>query len=231
MSEGEYRFRSAMFGFHRQDVIRYIQSIHRDYAERLGTLEKSLEAECQARSAVEEKESLAGQEAAAAGETAQRAQAGMDKAVAELDAACRERDELRLRLQVKEKELADLQEAADRMAPAARAYEALKEKTATIELEAHSRAETIVREGERQAERTRQEVTAWMRRVESSYGRLRSDVAATLAHAAGELERSQRSLDGVTAELDEHGAQLRELMGEPGKPGPVKPVWPSGPKA
>lgn len=211
MGTGEHRFRSAAFGFNRQDVVNYIESVHKDYAAKLRELEERLNKERQERSAVEEKQSLAGQEAAAAGEDAQRAKEDMARAVEELGTARREREELRLRLQTLEKEYADLQEAADRMAPAARAYEALKDKAASIELEAHSRAETIVQEGERQAERTRREVAAWMRKVESSYTRLKSDVAATLSHAVGELDRTGRSLDEVAVEMEHHGARLHAM--------------------
>lgn len=228
MGAGEQRFRSAAFGFNRQDVVSYIESVHRDYATKLREMEDRLSKERQERSAVEEKQSLAGQEAAAAGEDAQRAKESMLRAMEELEAARRERDELQLRLQAMEKEYADLQEAADRMAPAARAYEALKDKAASIELEAHGRAETIVQEGERQAERTRREVAAWMRKVESSYTRLKSDVAATLTHAVGELDRTGRSLDEVAVEMEHHGARLHAMTQDEETPRPAAPK-PLGP--
>lgn len=222
MDMGEHRFRSAAFGFNRQDVVSYIESVHKQYAAKLREMEDQLSKERQERSAMAEKESLAGQEAAAAGEDAQRAKENMARAMEELEAAHRERDELKLRLQTMEKEYADLQEAADRMAPAARAYEALKDKAASIELEARSRAETVVQEGERQAERTRREVAAWMRKVESSYTRLKSDVAATLTHAVGELDRTGRSLDEVAVEMEHHGARLHAMTQED----PTKPTTP-----
>lgn len=225
MDMGEHRFRSAAFGFNRQDVVSYIESVHKQYAAKLREMEEQLSKERQERSAMEEKESLAGQEAAAAGEDAQRAKENMARAMEELEAAHRERDELKLRLQTMEKEYAELQEAADRMAPAARAYEALKDKAASIELEARSRAETVVQEGERQAERTRREVAAWMRKVESSYTRLKSDVAATLTHAVGELDRTGRSLDEVAVEMEHHGARLHAMTQEdPTKPATPRPL-------
>lgn len=214
MSAGEYRFRGAAFGFNRQDVIHYIEAIHRDYAAQLQSLKKDLEWEQGQRSQVEEKGSLASQEAVAAGKDAQRCKEELTKALDELQEVQRQREELRLKLKAAQEELDALQTAADRMAPAARAYETLKEKAADIELDAHKRAQTIVKEGEAQAELTRQRVADWVRQVESSYARLRSDVAATLAHVSSELGRTADSLKSVTAELDGHGQQLRDLAGE-----------------
>lgn len=214
MSAGEYRFRGSAFGFNRQDVIHYIEAIHRDYAAQLQSLKKDLEWEQGQRSQVEEKGSLASQEAVAAGKDAQRSKEELTKVLDELQEAQRQREELRLKLKAAQEELDALQTAADRMAPAARAYETLKEKAADIELDAHKRAQTIIKEGEAQAALTRRRVEDWVRQVESSYSRLRADVAATLAHVSSELGRTADSLQSVTAELDGHGQQLRSLAGE-----------------
>lgn len=222
MSAGEYRFRSSPFGFNRQDVIHYIEAIHRDYAAQLQSLKKDLEWEQGQRSQVEEQGSLASQEAVAAGKDAQRSKEELTKVLDELQEAQRQREELRLKLKAAQEELDALQMAADRMAPAARAYETLKEKAADIELDAHKRAQTIIKEGEAQAELTRRQVEDWVRQVESSYSRLRADVAATLAHVSSELGRTADSLQNVTAELDGHGQQLHSLAGEQAKEPPKK---------
>lgn len=212
MSADEYRFRSAAFGFNRQDVIHYIEAMHRDHAAQLQSVKKELEWERGQRSQVEEQGSLASEEAAAAGKDAQRRKEELERALEELQEAQRQREDLRLRLQATQQDLVALQEAADRMAPSARAYEALKERAAGIELDAHNRAQVIIKEGEAQAAQTRQRVADWLRQVESSYARLRADAAATLSHTTAELERTVRSLDGVTAELDSHGKQLVDVV-------------------
>ena len=213
-SAGEYRFRSSFLGFNRQDVIHYIEAIHRDYAAQLASSKQDLERERSQRSQVEEQGSLASEEAVAAGKDAQRSKEELSRVLAELQEVQRQREELRLKLKAAQEDLDALQAAADRMAPAARAYESLKEKAAGIELDAHNRAQAIIREGEAEAAQTRQKVADWLRQVESSYGRLRSDVAATLAHAGGELERTIRSLDAVTAELESHAQDLKAIAGE-----------------
>lgn len=214
MSAGEYRFRGSAFGFNRQDVLQYIEAMHRDYAAQLASLKQDLDWEKGQRSQVEEQGSLASEEAAAAGKDAQRSKEELSRCQEELQETQREREELRLRLKALQEELAALQEAAERMAPAAKAYETLKEKAASIELDAHNRAQGIIREGEEEAAEIRRRMADWLRQVESSYARLRADVAATLSHTATELERTVRSLDGVTAELDTHGEQLRAIAAE-----------------
>ena len=165
MSVGEYHFRSAAMGFNRKDVLGYIEAVHRDHAAQLQSLKKDLEQERTQRSQVEEQGSLANEEAAAAGKDAQRCKEELEKVMAELRDAQSQREELRLRLQATQAELAALQEAADRMAPAAKAYEALKEKAATIELDAHNRAQVIIKQGEADAAQLRGRAADWLRQV------------------------------------------------------------------
>ncbi len=212
MSVGEYRFRGSMFGFNRQDVLKYIEAVHKDHAAQLQSLKEDLERERDQRSQVEEQGSLANEEAAAAGQDAQRYKEELEQALKELRQTQSQREDLRLRLQSAQEDLAALQKAADRMAPAAKAYEALKEKAAGIELDAHNRAQVIVKQGEEEAAEIRRRMADWLRQVESSYARLRSDVAATLSNASTQLERTVRSLDGVNAELDAHGKRLTDIM-------------------
>lgn len=219
MSGGEYRFRGSFFGFNRQDVMRYVETVHKEYAAKLAAAKEDLEQERSQRSQVEEKGSLASEEAAAAGKDAQRSKEELNQALEELRETQRQREELRLKLKAVTEDLEKLQEAADRMAPAARAYEALKDRAAGIELDAHNRAQVIIREGEAQAAQTREKVAQWLGQVESSYGRLRSDVSATLAHAGSELERAVQSLDAVNAELESHAKDLKGIADVPPQSG------------
>ncbi len=197
MDEAEHRFRTAAFGFNRQDVVHYIESIHREYAEQLESLRQELEREQSRRTEIAQQGSVATQAASAADKDAQRAREELEQALAQLREAQSQRDDLQLRLQVTERDFADLQKAAERMAPAARSYEMLKDKAATIELDAHNRAQVILKSGQEQADRTHREVQEWLRQVESSYERLKADVAATLTHAVAELDRTGKSLDQV----------------------------------
>ena len=158
MSATEHRFRTAAFGFNRQDVMQYIEAVHKDYAARIKSVKGELEQERDQRSSLEEQGSLASSEAQAAEKAAQRSKEELEEVRRALLEAQRERDSLQLQLQAAQQDLAVLQEAADRMAPAARAYETLKDKAAGIELDAHKRAQVIVKAGEEEAAQTRRKV-------------------------------------------------------------------------
>lgn len=214
MSATEHRFRTAAFGFNRQDVMQYIEAVHREYAAQLKSMKEELARERDQRSDLEEQGSLASTEAQAAEKAAQRSKEELEEAREALAEAQRERDSLRLQLQAAQQDLTALQEAADRMAPAARAYETLKDKAAGIELDAHKRAQVIIKAGEEEAAQTRREVAQWLRQAQSSYARLCADVSATLSHATAEMERTSRSLSAVTSELDEHGKRLEDIAVE-----------------
>lgn len=225
MSVAEHRFRTAAFGFNRQDVMQYIEAVHRDYAAQIKGVKGELARERDQRSSLEEQGSLASSEAQAAEKAAQRSREELAEVRATLAETQRERDSLRLQLQAAQQDLKDLQEAADRMAPAARAYETLKDKAAGIELDAHKRAQVIVKAGEDEAAQTRRKVAQWLRQAQSSYARLCGDVSATLSHATAEMDRTAKSLDAVSAELEDHGRRLEDIAveAENGVGGPVPP--------
>ena len=214
MSTAEHHFRTAAFGFNRQDVMQYIEAVHRDYAAKIKGIKDDLAHERDQRSTLEEQGSLASSEAQAAEKTAQRLTAELDEVRQALQQAQQERDSLRLQLQATKQDMAALQEAADRMAPAARAYETLKDKAAGIELDAHKRAQIIIKAGEEEAAQTRRKVAQWLRQAQSSYARLCGDVSATLSHATAEMERTSRSLNAVSSELSDHGQQLEHIAAE-----------------
>ena len=81
-----------------------------------------------------------------------------------------------------------------------------------MELEAHRRAQLIENEARGKARETLQKLEQWLGRVQSDYDRLRTDLDATISHAAGELERVGKSLGGLTAEFDQHDAALEQLL-------------------
>ena len=71
--------------------------------------------------------------------------------------------------------------------------EAIKDRTAGIELDAHCRAQAVEAAAQVQVEKTKREVEQWIAKVQESYDRMRSDIDATISHASGELERVRHS--------------------------------------
>ena len=108
--------------------------------------------------------------------------------------------------------LGALKDKAARWESGAKAYAELKDRTATIELEAHQRARAIEKEAEEKARRAREAAEQLLCRIRSGYERLRTDVDATITHASGELGRVDKALECVKAEFAEHDAALEQLL-------------------
>lgn len=199
--EMEQQFRNAVVGgFHRQDVLTYIETTVRAHAQDVENLNAQLE---KAQKKAEEAQMRAVLAEGHAAELEPRA-AQMEKATAELE-------EKRSLLAATERELRELKAALAAAAPKAEAYDAVKDKTAGIELEAHQRARQILEQAECRAKLVYDESSQWLTRVRSSYERLRTDVGATITHTAGELERAGKALAGANQEFREHDKAMKAL--------------------
>ncbi|MDD5939048.1 MAG: hypothetical protein PUC36_08615 [Clostridiales bacterium] len=233
MGEDQLQFRTAAFGgFQKQDVLAYLETSAREQHEKLSALQRELE---EMKTAKE-----AGEAALAARERDLREK---EKALAareeELEKLKQEKEELSDRLKDREDELdgqlarirelegqvEQLSAQVKKLTPAASAYEGLKDRTAGIELEAHSRAQEIEREAEQRTRKTRAELEGWFAKLQAAYDRLRSDLDASLARTGEELSRVEQGLNGISAEFDAQGSALTELRKEvEGVTGPKAPT-------
>lgn len=206
-------FRGAVVGgFNRQDVLNYIESSARETGARLTLLQKEMEknrlakeTQAQELSVFKERAESLQQELEALRKDYEASSAALSEAREELD---REKEEHSLLA----KEFSLLKEKAARWETGASAYAELKDRTATIELEAHQRAQTIESQAEEKAQRIRTAAEQILHRVQAGYGRLRGDLDATIAHASGEMGRVDKALDQVRAEFVEHDAALEKLL-------------------
>ena len=208
----EQQFRSAvMGGFNKQDVLTYIENSVKTHIEEMNQLREELErvrqesedALLQARK--EGKEALERAETAEAkvAELAPRA-AQMEKSTAELEAK-------RSSLAAAEREIKQLHAKLAELTPKAEAYDAVKEKTAGIELEAHQRAKAVMDEAKRNAENIRLQTEQWLGKVQGSYDRLRGELELTVNHAAQEMERSVKALTAIGEEFQDHDAAIQAV--------------------
>ena len=131
--------------------------------------------------------------------------ASLESAQSDLEQVRRELAELR-------EALGALKDKAARWESGAKAYAELKDRTATIELEAHQRARAIESQAEEKAKKVRTAAEQILYKVQAGYGRLRGDVDATITHASGEMDRVDRALEQVRAEFAEHDAALERLL-------------------
>lgn len=220
METGEFQFRTAAIGgFLKQDVLDYIERANREHRERIEQLEKELAAvkgerdELKERTGTLEKDSL----------ERRNQLAGLSDQVEELRSRLHQREqeleeirgESRLQDELQGElsdQMSDLKARLSKAEHAAKAYEAIKDRTAGIELEAHCRAQAVEAAAQVQVDKTRHEVEQWIAKVQGSYDQMRSDIDATISHASGELERVRRSMEKLTGEFGVHDDALKGIL-------------------
>ena len=201
----DHQFRSVAFGgFHKQDVLDFLESSSRDHAQQLQELQKRLEEQTkQLESAQAEVESLRTR--------AEQAESSRDQLHSQcqdlserLERAERDRDQLSGQLE-------ESRAKAEKLEPDAAAYAALKERTAGVELEAHRRAQEVEDQAAGQAMRVRESAQSWLKALEQEYDRLSTETETTVAHAAAQLGRAGEALDQVSRLMDQQAGRLEQL--------------------
>lgn len=224
MSNQENRFRTVAFGgFHKQDVLNYITSASKDYQDQSVDLKKQTEA------ALKERDELAVKYETA--ETARKKYAAdcerySTTLTERTDALTRAElllAELKATLEEKSARLARLEEKLPQLEADAEAYAALKDHTATIELEAHRKAQETVDQAQAQSAKIRNDLDGWLRRVQSTYQLLRTDMAAAVNQLSGELERGVKALNEIPETFRQHDETLSALMESERANGPKAP--------
>lgn len=199
MDEQEFRFRTAAFGgFLKQDVMDYLEKSAREHKEKLSALQQELSETRSAWAGEKAQGAALEQRTTALEEENRRLAADLADREDRLNQAMAERDELKRLSQ-------SLQEKVDRLEPEAAAYAAVKDRTATIELEAHGRAQVIEREGRAKAAKCQEQVKEWFAQTRAAYDRLRGDLEALLNHTAQTLSQAGQGLEGI-----EEGLKGRE---------------------
>ncbi len=201
----KFQFRTAAFGgFHKQDVLAYLEVSSREHTEKMTAVQGELAEEKVARAAAEERVTDLDQRVRTLTEENQRLAADLARREAELNQAAAQRDAMST-------ETAQLREKVQTLEPGATAYAAIKEKASTIELEAHSRALAIEGEAHRKARKITEEMEDWLRKFQAAYDRLRADLDGTMGQAVEELRRSEQSLGKISEEFSCHDEALRAL--------------------
>ena len=208
----EQQFRSAMMGgFNKQDVLAYIENSVKAHTEEMNQLREELE---RVRQEGEDALAQAQKEGKAALERAEAAEskvAELEPRAAQMEKSTAELEAKRSALAAAERELKELRARVAELAPKAEAYDAVKEKTAGIELEAHQRAKAVMDEAKRSAENVRLQTEQWMGKVRASYDRLRGELEITMQRNAEEKERSAKALAAIGQEFKEHDAAMQAV--------------------
>ena len=168
------KFRTALSGFNRRDVLDYISQTASAHRQETAELERRLEEAEQERDAL--RETLTGLEdekGSAAAEEA-RVRACLEESTASLARLRAELSRTEAQLSAERAELSALEARMTQVAPMAQSYEELKDRVATVELDAHRKA---------QAAALRAETARWLDDVLAQYGALRTAMDAMVSAA------------------------------------------------
>ena len=195
------KFRTALFGFNRKDVQQYIEQTAGACRQELTRLQEQLD-RAEERSG-ELETALSGAESEKCGAAAEeaRVRASLEESTRALSRLRGELSQTESMLTVARKELERLKEQVGALKPMAENYAQLKERVATVELDAHCKAQATVDEAQAEAERIRTDTRAWLDGVLARYGEFRRGMDALLDQA--------RAME----DLDETARDLRELAG------------------
>ena len=202
------QFRTALCGFNRKDVQQYMEQITDAHRRELDQLRERLE-QAEARGG-ELEAALSGAESEKSGAAAEeaRVRASLEESTRTLSRLRGELSQTESKLLVARQELERLKSQVGTMKPMAENYAQLKERVATVELDAHRKAQATVDEAQAEAERIRAETRVWLDRVLTQYGRLRQGMDELLVQAQA-LEQTEEQM----AAMDETARRLQDQVG------------------
>ncbi len=203
------KFRSALGGFNRQDVQQYIEQAAAAHRQDMAALQERLD-QAEDRAAQLEA-ALSGAENAKSGAAAEeaKARACLEESTRTLARLRGELSQTESKLAVAKQELSRLQAQVGKLEPMADSYVQLKDRVATVELDAHRKAQDTVSQAREEAERIRSETRDWLKSVLAQYDTLRQGMDGLLEQVQL-LSRGSESLGA----LDDAARALRERGGQ-----------------
>lgn len=202
------KFRGALGGFNRRDVLQYIEQMSAAHRKEVAELEQDLNREREERRELESALSGLEDEKGSAAAAEARVRASLEQSTAALSRLRGELAETETQLAAARGELERLQAQVGELSPMARSYQELKDRVATVELDAHRKAQATVDEARAQAQALRGETRQWLDGVLEQYDGVRRAMDALFAGAGAVM-----ALEEQAAQADGQAARLREQTG------------------
>lgn len=203
------KFRSAIGGFNRHDVLEYIAQSAEAHRREVAELEKELTRSEKERVVLEttlsgledEKGTVAAEEA--------RVRSSLEKSTETLTKLRGELSETETMLAAAKAELEQLRRQVGELTPMASNYQELKDRVATVELDAHRKAQATVDEANRYAQQIHEEARIWLEGVSAQYAEIRRTMESMFAGARtlSDLEEQMKQADTGMAQLKDHAAE------------------------
>lgn len=214
MSQQTGQFRSAAFGgFHRQDVLDYLEKITQERQELETQLAQAEEGRAQAETRLAQSKEQAG--------NAQKAQAAMES---ELEYLRSELEQRSAALAQAEEDLKVLRTQVEALRPGAESWQRIKEQAGNIELSAHERAQVTIQDAHAQAAEIQAEGVRWVLDIQACCDKLQADMHSSIRSAELELDAARDAFTRAETDMEGFQQSLSDLLSgvqaEPEKEGP-----------
>ena len=208
MEQAVRKFRTSLGGFNRRDVMSYIEETYAAHRKQVEALEAELADTRTHRESLEgELAGLKNEKGSVAAEEA-KVRASLEESTRTLSRVRGELTQAESKLAVARAELARLQEQVAQLEPTAQKYEELKDRVATVELDAHRKAQATVDEAQAQVDAMKEGARQWIDGILGQYDQLRQ--------AVDELDARLQAVGSLAAGMgkgDEGADRLKQWGG------------------
>ena len=202
MNEKAGQFRSAAFGgFHRQDVLDYLEQLTKEKQ----ALEDRLTEEEAARTRAESSLAQAQEELALLRQSQDAMNAELEYLRSELEARSDS-------LAQTEAERKALRVEVEALRPGAESWEHIKEQAGSIELSAHERAQITIQDARVQAAQIQTESTRWVRDILDRCDSLQSDMKSSIRAAEDQLDFARACFRQAERDMEGYQLALSDLV-------------------
>lgn len=204
------KFRTSLAGFHRGDVLHYVDKLVAQHRSQMAGLEEQLKQSRDREKQLEqEMESLRQAHGSVSAEEA-KVRASLEESTRTLARLRGELSQTETKLAAARLELSRLHGQVDEMEPMAQKYDQLKDYVATVELDAHHKAQETIEEAKAKAQKIQDDTRRWLKQVLEGYGAFRTEMDGLFQQM-----RELGEMEGQFDQADEAAQKLQEQGGEP----------------
>lgn len=208
------KFRTALAGFHRGDVLHYMDKMAAQHRSQMAEVEAELKKSRENEQKLQEEiESLRQAHGSVSAEEA-KVRASLEESTRTLARLRGELSQTETKLAAARLELGRLHGQVDEMEPMAQKYDQLKDYVATVELDAHHKAQETIDQAKTKAEQIQADTRQWLEQVLAGYTNLRSEMDRLFQRLRelGEMGVQFDQADQAAQKLQEQGQEGQEAQ-------------------
>lgn len=203
------RFRTSLAGFHRGDVLHYMDRLAAQHRSEMAGVEAELKRSREnERKLQQEIDALRQAHGSVSAEEA-KVRASLEESTRALARLRGELSQTETKLAAARLELGRLHGQVDEMEPMAQKYDQLKDYVATVELDAHHKAQETIDQAKTKAEKIQTDTRQWLDQVLAGYSTLRNEMDRLFQQLRelGEMGVQFDQADEAAQKLQEQGDQ------------------------